>query len=398
MAKSDGLKALGMRNGRKLWSARLYWIDPRNDREHEKRVTFEADSRHLARIERARRIEAARAGTSINGTGRRRVEAAGDEWFATVESTGSRISWGSHLRKIKARMGDQWIDTVTRPELQAWLDSLTVGPGTVNSVRDVLIHVFRLAVRKGYCTTNPASDTERRSTRRPVTMGDLGDAPKRALTPDEARALLVDMRDHEPAIYPLVATQFVLGCRFAEVSALKWEDIDLATGLVQIRRGQMRGKVGPTKGRYARTAALGPIGLRIVTDHKRRMEAEQWPGWHDLVFPGPPEKRGRRASDAWSISTAWHIYQRSFKRLGLEMRTATHSARHSMISAAATMQASEALLRGVVGHKSREVHQGYQTSETAQVIDLGARVEGRFLRTGTKTGSARAGKRRTASK
>ena len=382
--KGDGLRSAGIADGKKRWECRIYWTDPRDGKQRERRITFAAESRLLARQERDRQTEAARTGNDPRAKDRRRFADVGDEWFATVESFGSRISWGSHLRKLQARYGTQWMDMFTRRELQAYLDALDLNPRTVNGVRDVLKHVFRHAVRRGYLEGNPAAETEPRSTR-PSRAQALEDAPRRALTEDEAVALLAWFRAEAPAFYVLAASQFVLGCRFSEVSALRWEDIDTTTGMVAIRRAQVRGRVGPTKGRYARDAALGPDGLAMLLEHRATMRREQWPGWQELVFPRPETTRSKY-SEHWSMSTAWHIYTRGLHAIGLDLPVATHTARHTMVTVASTF-ASSRLLRRVVGHKTEEVHAGYQGKRDADVIELGARMEKKLLRTGTQTGS-----------
>lgn len=375
--RGDGLTQIGTRNGRKLWRARIYWIDQRTGKDRERVVTFEAASKHLASLERARHAEAARTGTDPRAKERRRFSVVADEWFSTIETPGSRISWSSHLRKLKARFGDWWLDAFKRQELQAYLDSLDLGAGTVNSIRDVLRHIFRYAARRGYCESNPAAETERRSTR--ASRSDvLEDAPRRALTEAEAVALLAWFRDQAPAFYTIAATQFVLGCRFSEVSALEWQDVDMQTGIVDIRRAQVRGAVGPTKGRYARKAALGPDGLALLTEHRRVMEREEWPGWDRIVFPRPPTTR-RKHSHHWSISTAWSWYSRGLDAIGLDLPVATHLARHTAINIAVAF-VSARLLRAVAGHKSEAMQARYLAQDEAEIIDLGTKISSKLVR------------------
>jgi integrase len=391
---SRGLKQCGRRNGKKLWKARLYWIDQRDGKHRDRVVTFEAASKALAVVERARQLEAARNETDPRAKDRRRFGAVASEWLATVESYGSHISYGSHVRKLTKRYGQQFVDAFTRRELQAYLDALPLAPGTVNSIRDVLKHVFRYAVRRGYCEGNPAAETERRSTR-PTRSQALEDAPRRALTESEAVALLSWFQRHAEAFYPLAAAQFVLGCRFGEVSSLEWGDIDMTTGIVTIRRAQVRGRVGPTKGRYARTAALGPDGLALITAHRATMEREQWPGFDVLVFPRPPTTR-KRHSEHWSISTAWHVYKRGLLAIGLDLPVASHTARHTMLTVAQTF-ASARLLRAVGGHKTEAVQAGYLGTQPSEVVELGARVGSRFLaQTGSQTGTKKKAAKRKA--
>lgn len=190
------------------------------------------------------------------------------------------------------------------------------------------------------------------------------------------------METHEPELYPLVHTQFCLGCRFAEVTALRRTRIDLATGLVEIRRGQFRGVTGRTKGKRARKAALPAEGLAVLKAHLERMDAERWPGWDDLVFPRPPY-RARRGSNFWASTTVHTKIAESFARCGIVVTGKTHVARHTMITIAHSLEVDEALLRKTIGHRSKSVHMGYVHPPDEQVRGLGAEV-GRELLKGRK--------------
>jgi integrase len=60
------------------------------------------------------------------------------------------------------------------------------------------------------------------------------DEEPNALTGDQLVRLFVAMREHEP----LFATMAMNGMRFAEASALQWNDIDVDIGKIQVRRNQ----------------------------------------------------------------------------------------------------------------------------------------------------------------
>lgn len=386
--RGDGLKYLGFHRGKKRWEARLYWTDARTSEPREKRVKFYATSKGLALQERDRLLALEIEGTTPS-TDRKRFKECSAIWFETVESRASRTSWGSHRRKLDGHFGEWWVDKVSTRDLQDFLDSLRLGPGTVNSIRDVAVHVLGHAVKKGWATRNPAKDTTRRSTRLQG-LDELGEEPRRALTTDEAAAYLADLEKHEPEAYPLVLVQLVTGCRFAEVSALHLDDVDLEAGTVRIRRGQYRGTKGRTKGRYARLAGL-PLPVRVILRaHIERMRVERWPGHETLLFPRPPYGK-RRDSDHWSIATVHHMIRRSFKRLGWldgdrPVKGTTHVARHTLVTIAEE-HATEAVLRKVVGHTSSAVHAKYKHPAQAKVIDL-AEAVGRRVLTGSKTGSS----------
>jgi len=362
----DGVRLTGTRNGRKYWHARLYWIDERTGKAREKRVTIEAPSKYQAMARRAELLEAARAGTATRSE-RLRWQTVSDAWFATVTVRATRHSWGSHRRALDRVFGEHWIDAVTARELQDHLDAMQGSPGYVNSRRDVASHILDHAIRLHAATRNVAKDVRKRSTR--VDADALEDAPQKALTAEDARRVIADLAANEPDIYPLALTQLELGCRFAEVSALRWEDVDLDSGIVRIRRGQWGGTVGKTKGRYARLAALSLDTRAMLRAHRDRMAVEQWPSWDVLVFPRPPFSQRRRHSDHWSITTVGYKLVRSYKRCGLTLAGRTHIWRHTMVTLAREL-ANAQVLRSVVGHTTEQVHERYQHAHSADVISL----------------------------
>lgn len=386
---ADGVTYLGLRNGRKWWLARLYWTDERTGKQCERERTFQADSKHQAMQRRAELLEEAKAGT-VSKADRKRFADVSAAWLATVTTRSSLESWGSHARKLDKHFGSWWLDKVTARAMQDYLDALDLEPGTVNSIRDVLKHVFDHAIsqtlgrRRHWADANPVRDVKRRSTRAQG-LTELGEAPRRALTEDEAAAHLRDLRQHEPEVYPLVLVQYVLGCRFAEVSALRHEDVDLESGIVKIRRGQYKGATGPTKGKYAREAALSLEVRVLIKRHVERVRSEGYAGADELVFPRPPTTR-RKLSSHMSSSTLHHAIARSFTRLGFlgegverPVKGKTHVARHTLVTLAEGL-AAETVVRKVVGHTTASMHARYQHAHTGQVIDLAEAVGSRLLK------------------
>lgn len=369
----DGIEPLGVRNGRRYWRLRLTYIDPRTGKKRDTKRTVQADSLAIARRKRddlLEQIKTAKPGPAE----RKRVNDALDAYFERPMAYSSRQSRQSFAKHIREHMGDWWLDVVKRQDLNAYMDSLHYGTSGQGTVKAILQKAFSIAVDKGWLSESPAErirlrDDSVEKARREA----LEDAPKRALDPDEAVAFLTDLRQHSPLLYPLVATQYMLGCRFSEVSALPPDGIDLESGLVPIKRGQVDGHLGPTKGKYARLAAI-PLTLRVELKAYRAMVVEQeWPGHAEFFFPRPPGG-WRRHSNAWSIATAADHIRASFARLGLaHMKAVTHAARHSSLSLAAMLKENEALMRKVYGHSSLKQQGVYVAAFTAKVIDLAER-------------------------
>lgn len=386
--KGDGIKYLGLREGKKWWLARLFWLDPLTGAEREAQRTFQADSKALAHQQRELELDTAKNGTPTGKAAkkeRKRFREAADAWLETITTKSSSISWGVHVRALNAVFGEWWLDLVQTRHLQDHLDAMKLSPTYVNSRRDVLGHIFEYAIRRHWVTVNPVKDVKRRSGRT-QSVGELDEEPKRSLTEAEAVAHLKDVRQHDPEAYPLVLLQFHLGCRFSEVSALRHEDLDFETGIVKIRRGQYRGTTGRTKGRYSRIAGL-PLEVRaFLKKHIERVKREGFEGADELVFPRPPFGK-RKHSNHWSGSTLGHVIERSYKRLGLRpsednpdverpVRGTTHVARHTVATIAEDL-ASASVLQKVLG-QTPEIHRKYKHPAEAKVIDLGDRIAQRL--------------------
>lgn len=375
----SGVRSLGAKFGRKWFEIRLTYIDPRTGKKRDSKKKIQADSKFLAAAKRDELLTALRAGKAPPHD-RKRFGDALDAYFERPMAHSSRRSRTSYAKALREAFGEWWVDVVKRGDLQTYIDGLKYGSSGQNTVRAIIQGAFDVAVRRGWVAESPAErlklrDDSVEKARREA----LADPPKRSLTPDEAVLFLADLRDHSPHLYPLVATQYVLGCRFSEVSALPPDGVDLETGLVPIRRGQVDGQLGPTKGKYARLAAI-PLTLRAELKAYRAMVVEQqWPGHNEFFFPRPPGG-WRRHSNAWSIATAGDHIRAAYDRLGLShMKAVTHAARHTMISRAAMDKENELLMRKVVGHSSQRQSEVYTAAHVAQVIELAERTGGALL-------------------
>lgn len=117
---------------------------------------------------------------------------------------------------------------------------------------------------------------------REVTAEDSEEDEVKAMTREELSRLLAALPDRWRLFFWLPA---VAGLRISEAVGLQWRHIELEEdGLhVKVRRGVVRGKLGPPKSRYARRDV--PIS-RALTDALREYRREtEWPGDEDLVWP-----------------------------------------------------------------------------------------------------------------
>jgi integrase len=65
-----------------------------------------------------------------------------------------------------------------------------------------------------------------------------------ALLPNQLDSFLAEMERRYPQHFALAATLAHTGLRFCHASALRWEDFDVKSGILHVRRRQLRGRVG----------------------------------------------------------------------------------------------------------------------------------------------------------
>lgn len=183
---------------------------------------------------------------------------------------------------ILPELGDLYVDAVAPADVIAWRDRQRGAPSTINGRLRLLRTLFADArVQLGL----PRDPTERIPALREDVAGDDDDT--NTLTADELRLLLEAARTLTPKWYPLIATMAMTGMRFGEATALRWEDVDEAGGVIRIRRAQWHRRVGTPKTGTARTVPLLRALAAILAQHRRDLLESQAPGlaagW---IFPG----------------------------------------------------------------------------------------------------------------
>lgn len=172
------------------------------------------------------------------------------------------------------------------------------------------------------------------------------------LAPEQARLLLEAARgDRFEALYVLAVH---CGLRQGELLALKWQDVDLEAGMLQVRRTLSITKDGPTfnppktaKGR--RRIGLTTAAEAALKDHLRRQIAEVealGDAYEDqgLVFPG---ERGQPMRP-WSLTGG--PYLRLLERAELPKSTRFHDLRHTCATLLLCEGVHPKLVQELLGH------------------------------------------------
>ena len=223
--------------------------------------------------------------------GRQTVAAYLVEWLAGSKSTIRAQTWCAYERHLRLHVfpfiGRRRLAELQPSDIQRlYLDRVESGlsPTTVRHLHEILNKAFGQAARWGLISRNPAA---------------LVQPPRRAhhemrtLDPGQVRALLDAVADDRlEALYVLAVTT---GMRQGELLALRWRDVDLATGRLRVTgtlywpRGGTPAISEPKTARSRRQLQLSGAAVSALRRHAARNAAErlahaEWDDPIGLVF------------------------------------------------------------------------------------------------------------------
>ena len=130
--------------------------------------------------------------------------------------------------RVLPRFGDVRLSELRRIDLQDLVDELVaegLAASTIDSTLNPLRAIYRYAITQGRLATGPT----RRATGTPA----IRSKPKRIASPEEAERLLEALREGDRVTW---ATALYAGLRRGELRALRFENVDLAEGLIHVER------------------------------------------------------------------------------------------------------------------------------------------------------------------
>ncbi|HUO05405.1 MAG TPA: site-specific integrase [Candidatus Binataceae bacterium] len=271
----------------------------------------------------------------------------------------------SHVASLRRRLdkhlmpifGAHRLNAVRVGELERLRDCLrqkSYAANTINHVLRIAGAIFKFAVRRGYCSTNPLDRVElaHKPAQELSLDGGCDDpiTPDNILNPAEIRRLLdAAQPGFDRTIF---MTAFITGARQGELLALRWTDLELPTDgpcRMFVRRSlqwphltgePVRPRFFPPKTKAGlRTVSL-PAELAAAL---RRWKLQCPPSQFDLVFPaadGTPMK--------WDHLLRTRFYP-ALSRAKLR-RVTFHSLRHSCASAMIAAGAPVTEVQHQLGH------------------------------------------------
>lgn len=234
---------------------------------------------------------------------------------------------------ILPRIGRTRVGDVQHRDVQRMADDLLAAGRDPSTIRNALMPlrvIFRRAVEDGDVAVNPCAHL-----RVPAVRG----RRERIASPEEAERLLAALPERDR---PVWATALYAGLRRGELMALRWEEVDLATGVLHVERAyddKEHVEIEP-KSRAGHRAVPIVGALRdVLVVHKQLQERDS-----GLVFGSSP-------STPFQPSNLWRRAQRAWKRAGLEP-IGLHEARHTFASVLIAAGVNAKAITTYMGHAS----------------------------------------------
>lgn len=255
-----------------------------------------------------------------------------DRWLGAVKGSVRDRTWRRHEEVVrlhlKPTIGGVKLDKLNALQFQTmYSQKLNAGLSerSVEIIHAALHKALKQAVRWSLVPRNVAEAVT------------LPRPPKREITPlthQQLRALLEAGRNDK--LYALWELACTTGMRNGELLAVKWRDIDLVEGTLQVKRTVFDGKVSPPKTASGRrTIRLSKLAIAALRQHRTNAAEQQTSEW---VF----------GSQAGTPISVHNLHNRSWKplleRAGLPASTRMHDLRHS----AATLLLSKGVAVKVV--------------------------------------------------
>jgi len=156
-------------------------------------------------------------------------EVAGDE---NRKSYATQDTYEAYLKKwILPRWRSYRLPDVKAVQVEQWLKSLSLAPGTKAKLRNIMSALYSHAIRWEWATRNPIAQVRQSAKRRKTPM---------VLSIEQIKAFLSHLEEPCQTAVLLDASS---GLRVGELLGLKWEDVDFESLEVNVTRSVVKQRI-----------------------------------------------------------------------------------------------------------------------------------------------------------
>ncbi len=235
--------------------------------------------------------------------------------------------------RVLPTLGAKRLTAITHTMLQDFADQLAAQGLSASSVRNTILPlraIFGRAHRRNDVAINPTLK---------LTLPAVRSHRERVAAPTEIKPLLDALQAQDRAIY---ATALYAGLRLGELQALQWDDIDLTTNLIHVKRNWDRqaGFVAPKSRAGTRRVPITNALRRELLNHR----LQQGKGGQGFVFPN---KHGTKPFNPGTLK----LHTDTWTKNGLNP-IGLHECRHSYAAYMIAAGINTKALSTYMGHSS----------------------------------------------
>ena len=262
-------------------------------------------------------------------------------------------------RYIEPKWGQHRLSDVRTMQVEEWLHSLSLAPGSKTKIKSAFSVLYSHAIRYEWLTFNPISKV--RTSSKPLREKDV-------LSPEEFRALLGELSVRDRAMVLLAGST---GLRRSEMIALIWADVNAITLEVTVLRSCVRNRFGDGKTTASRRPVpLHPLVLESLLEWKRE---SLYNADADFAFASVRLK-GKKPMGPDNLLKRY--IRPAVKRAGIEGKTiGWHNFRHSLATNLRAMGVDVKVAQELLRHANvRTTLDIYTRAVSQQKRDANARV------------------------
>jgi integrase len=255
----------------------------------------------------------------------------------TWRSYSTKAIYKVYLKRwIIPKWSERLLSDIRTIEVESWLRSLPIARSTCAKIRNVMSVLFNHACRYEFFDGNPIRLVRQSAKRR---------SPPAVLTAADIRTPLEGLKLRERTLVFIAAST---GIRQSELFALKWGDINLSAGTMNVARSIVHGFVGTCKTESSqKPVPIHPLVCEALARWKEQSlyrQPEDWvfasrhshgkqPYWGQAIL----HKYLRPAARELGIETqfGWHTFRHTYSTLlrsvGTEFKVMQELLRHSTI-------------------------------------------------------------------
>ena len=238
------------------------------------------------------------------------------------------------LARLTRAHGAQAAADVTRDDVVRLLNDYICQPATHRRLHGAISRMYGWARKQGLLTSNPTADIDTTSP----------PSRERVLSLDELARIWRAAETLGPLYSDAVKLLITTGQRRAEVSGMRWGEIDLARALWTLPAAR-------TKARRQHVLPLPPLAVAVLL--RRRMAFQSAAAPNDLVLPS----LSRDGSSIAPIS-GWNWLKRALDKAAGMTEWRLHDFRRSIVTICAEHGAEVAVLDSMLNHASSATRSG----------------------------------------